>query len=143
MNCIKEINEAIKNRDFWMPFALTVLSDKQNKVILNKKKIECDYMTIAFDTKKDFIENIKAGTHQYDLTVRPQILKKESNEKYYNLINHFYKITGIPAVLNTSLNLHGNPISSTLEDVIYTFKNSGLKYLYLDDRYLIEKKNIN
>ena len=45
-----------------------------------------------FDTKKDFVQNIKAGTHPYDLTVRPQILKKESNEKYYNLINSFYKI---------------------------------------------------
>jgi carbamoyltransferase len=140
LDCVKEINEAIKNRDFWMPFALTILSDKQKKIIFNNKKIGCDYMTIAFDTKKDFVENIKAGTHQYDLTVRPQILKRESNEKYYNLINHFYKITGIPAVLNTSLNLHGNPISSSLKDVIHTFKASGLKYLYLDDQYLIEKK---
>ena len=97
-------------------------------------------MTIGFDTKKDFVQNIKAGTHPYDLTVRPQILKKESNEKYYNLINSFYKMTGIPAVLNTSLNLHGSPISSSLKDVINTFKVSGLKYLYLEDQYLIEKK---
>ena len=141
LDCIKEINEAIKNRDFWLPFALTILSDKQKKVIFNDKVIECDYMTIAFDTKKDFLKNIKAGTHPYDLTVRPQILQKKSNEKYYNLINHFYKMTGIPAVLNTSLNLHGDPISSSLEDVINTFKVSGLKYLYLEDQYLIEKKN--
>ena len=60
---------------------------------------------------------------------------------FYSIkINHFYKITGIPAVLNTSLNLHGDPISSSLEDVINTFKVSGLKYLYLEDQYLIEKK---
>ena len=58
-------------------------------------------------------------------------------------INHFYKMTGIPAVLNTSLNLHGDPISSSLEDVINTFKVSGLKYLYLEDQYLIEKKYLN
>jgi carbamoyltransferase len=140
LDCVKEINEAIKNRDFWMPFALTVLADKQKKVIYNKKNIECDYMTIGFDTKRDFLSNIKAGTHPYDNTVRPQILKKESNINYYNLIKDFYKITGIPALLNTSLNLHGNPISSTLEDVIYTFKSSGLKYLYLEDKHLIEKK---
>ena len=49
-------------------------------------------------------------------------------------------MTGIPAVLNTSLNLHGSPISSSLKDVINTFKVSGLKYLYLEDKYLIEKK---
>jgi len=140
LDCVKEINEAVKNRDFWMPFALTVLADKQKKIIFNDKEIECDYMTIGFDTKKDFVHNIKAGVHPYDLTVRPQILKKESNEKYYNLINSFYKMTGIPAVLNTSLNLHGSPISSSLKDVINTFKVSGLKYLYLEDQYLIEKK---
>ena len=140
IDSVKEINEAIKNRDFWMPFALTILADKQKKIIFNNKGIECDYMTIAFDTKKDFIKNIKAGAHPYDLTVRPQILQKKNNEKYYNLINHFYKMTGIPAVLNTSLNLHGNPIASSLDDVINTFKVSGLKYLYLEDQYLIEKK---
>ena len=48
-------------------------------------------------------------------------------------------MTGIPAILNTSLNLHGNPISSTLDDVANTFQKSGLKYLYLSDKYLIEK----
>ena len=140
LDCVKEINEAIKNRDFWMPFALTILADKQKKIIYNNKAIESDYMTIAFDTKKDFLKRVKAGTHPYDLTVRPQILQKKSNEEYYNIINHFYKMTGIPAVLNTSLNLHGNPITSSLEDVINTFKVSGLKYLYLEDQYLIEKK---
>ena len=140
MDCIKEINEAIKNRDFWMPFALTILFDKQNKIICNNKGIACDHMTIGFDTKKVFYNNIKAGTHQYDMTVRPQILKKKNNKKFYDLIRCFYNITGIPAVLNTSLNLHGNPISSSLEDVINTFKSSGLKYLYLEDQYLIEKK---
>jgi len=139
LNCIKEINEAIKNRDFWMPFALTILSDKQNSVIYNKKNIKCDHMSIGFDTKSKAYEKIKAGTHPYDLTVRPQLLKKSSNEKYYSLINNFYKLTGIPAVLNTSLNLHGNPISSTLKDVTNTFEKSGLRYLYLEDKYLIEK----
>ena len=46
----------------------------------------------------------------------------------------------IPALLNTSLNLHGNPIASKLEDIIATFKNSDLKFLYIEDNYLIEKK---
>ena len=45
------INEAIKNRDFWMPFALTIQSDKQHDYIYNKKKIDCKYMTIGFDKK--------------------------------------------------------------------------------------------
>ena len=99
-------------------------------------------MTIGFDTISKNLKKIKSGTHPYDGSVRPQILDKQKNIKYYEIIESFYKITGIPAVLNTSLNLHGYPISSTLENVIHTFKNSGLKYLYINDKFLIKKKNV-
>ena len=85
------------------------------------------------------MKKIKNGTHPYDKTVRPQILRRNFNPQYYSIIEEFYKISKIPAVLNTSLNLHGQPISSKLEDVIHTFNNSELKYLYLDDNYLITK----
>ena len=134
------INEAIKNRDFWMPFALTIQADKQHQLIKNKKNIDCMYMTVGFDTKKNNYEKIKAGTHPYDRTVRPQLLLKSANPQYYNIINEFYKITKIPALLNTSYNLHGSPLSSNFDTIIYTFKNSGLKYLYVNDYYLIKKK---
>ena len=139
---VQKINEQIKNRDFWMPFAITILSEKHKDYIFNKKSLDCEFMTIGFDTKLNKYQKIKNGTHPYDKTVRPQILKKKFNEKYYSLINEFYKISKIPALLNTSLNLHGLPISSTIDDVIHTFKNSGLKFLYLDDRILIKKKLI-
>tara|TARA_X000000950_G_C13914652_1_gene660380 strand:- start:681 stop:2453 length:1773 start_codon:yes stop_codon:yes gene_type:complete len=140
LNVVQEINEAIKNRDFWMPFALTVMSDKQKLVLKNPKKINSNFMTIGFDTVNKNLNLFKAGTHPYDATVRPQILEKKHNANFYKIINSFYKLTGIPAVLNTSLNLHGKPISSTLKDVIYTFENSGLKYLYINDDILIIKK---
>ena len=92
-------------------------------------------------TQKKSYDKIKAGTHPYDKTVRPQFLSKDSNPDYYNLINEFYKLTSIPALLNTSFNLHGFPLSSNLSNIIYTFKNSGLKYLYINDKFLIKKIN--
>ena len=138
---VKNINEMIKNRDFWMPFALSILEDKHKKFISNKKNISCPFMTIGFDTIENKIDYIKAGTHPYDQTVRPQLLNKKSNKDYYNIIYEFYKLSGIPALLNTSLNLHGYPISSTLKDVANTFIHSGLKYLYVNNKFLI-KKNI-
>lgn len=141
LESVKKINEYIKNRDFWMPFALTILREKHKILIKNNKNIKCDHMTICFDTNLNKLSLIKAGTHQYDNTVRPQILSKNSNKKYYDLINQFYKMTGIPALLNTSLNLHGSPIASNLKHVVHTFKNSGIKYLLLDDKFLIKKKN--
>ena len=137
---VQKINEQIKNRDFWMPFAITILNEKHKNYIFNNKSLDCEFMTIGFDTKLKNYERIKNGTHPYDKTVRPQILKKKFNEKYHSIINEFYKISDIPALLNTSLNLHGLPISSTIDDILLTFTRSGLKFLYLDDRILIEKK---
>ena len=138
---VKTINEAIKNRDFWMPFALSIMADYTDGYIDNPKNIESPYMTIGFETfDNDEYRSIKAGTHPYDRTCRPQILRKEANPEYYDLIMEYYKLSGIPGLLNTSLNLHGDPICSTLKDVAYTFKNSGLNYLYINDTYLIRKK---
>ena len=125
---VQKINEQIKNRDFWMPFALTILDKHHRKFIINKKSINSEFMTIGFDTIKKNYNHIKNGTHQYDKTVRPQILNKEFNKEIYSLITNFFKITKIPALLNTSLNLHGYPISSKIEDVLFTFENSGLKF---------------
>ena len=138
---VQKINEQIKNRDFWMPFALTVLREKHLKYIINKKKLTSDFMTIGFETKKKFYDQIQNGTHFYDKTVRPQILQKRFNDPFYSIIKNFSKVSGIPAVLNTSLNLHGYPISSTLKDIIFTFENSGLKYLYLENSFLIKKNS--
>lgn len=136
---VKKINEQIKNRDFWMPFALTILEGSQQRFIKNDKKISSDFMTIGFETIEKNYNKIKNGTHFYDKTVRPQILNKKFNPAYYSIINEFSKISNIPAVLNTSLNLHGYPVSSTIKDIIFTFINSDIKYLYLDDNYLIKK----
>ncbi len=137
---VKKINEYIKNRDFWMPFALTILKENHKKFIINPKNLRSDFMTIGFDTIGKNLNKIKAGTHPYDETVRPQILEKSYNKEYHSLIKKFYSLSGTPAVLNTSLNLHGYPIASKLSDIIKTFKNSGLKYLYLNNKYLIKKK---
>ena len=97
-------------------------------------------MTMTFDTNKNNLKKIHAGCHPYDHTVRPQILEKKFNPMYYSIIKKFYALTGIPALLNTSLNLHGYPVASSLKDVIFTFKNSELKFLYINDNFLITKK---
>jgi len=139
-DAVKSINESIKNRDFWMPFALTILKEKHQKYIENKKNFICDFMTMTFETKNNNQKKIKAGCHPYDNTVRPQILEKEFNPMYHSIIKKFNALTNIPALLNTSLNLHGYPLASSLERVTYTFKNSDLKFLYINDKFLIKKK---
>ena len=135
---VEKINEKIKNRDFWMPFAPSFLYEKVNNYIVNPKNIYSPYMTIGFESKKNKRKVLSAVIHQADKTLRPQMLKRENNPDYYDLIKEFSKITGVDCVLNTSLNLHGYPIVNNLNDALYTFKNSGLDIL-VTKNYIIEK----
>ena len=97
-------------------------------------------MEIYLLKEKLNLKFIMSGTHPYDETVRPQILEKEFNPKYYDLIYRFYKRTKIPALLNTSLNLHGKPTVNNLKQAIYTLNNSNLDCLVVNYKYLITKK---
>ena len=92
------------------------------------------------DTVSKNYKKIISVSHQYDKTVRPQVLSKKKNEQYYNLINEFKKISKIPAILNTSLNLHGLPIASNIFNVAEVIKKSDLEYLYINDYFLVKKK---
>ena len=139
-NIVKNINEAVKNRDFWMPFAISILKKYHKKFISNKKSLESPHMTLAFDTVKKNLKYIVSGTHSYDETVRPQILEKNFNIDYYKLIEKFYKKTKIPALLNTSLNLHGKPMVNDIKQALYTLRNSKLDCLIINYKYIIKKK---
>lgn len=136
---IKILNETIKDRDFWMPFTPSMLDNSESKYIKNPKKLSSPYMTITFDSTPEAQLKIKAAMHPYDKTIRPQIVTYEYNPDYHDLISHFKKLTGIGAVLNTSFNLHGEPIVLTPEDALHTLKNSSLKFLAAGN-YLFEKK---
>jgi carbamoyltransferase len=135
---VRIINEMIKQRDFWMPFACSILEEDQHEYIENPKNIYAPYMIITFNTTEKGRKELKAGIHPYDFTIRPQIVREEWNPKYHYLISEFKKLTGIGGILNTSFNLHGEPLVCSPEDAVSTFERSGLKYLALGN-YLISK----
>jgi len=95
-------------------------------------------MITAFDTTPLAHDHLRAAMHQGDKTVRPQIVTEKANLKYYRLIMKFKEHTNIGGILNTSYNLHGFPLASTLEQALFTFENSGLKNLALEN-YLLSK----
>ena len=132
----------MKNRDFWMPFAPSILAEKADNYIVNPKTLGAPYTTIAFETKPLAWENLKIAIHPYDLTVRPQIVNNETNPEYYNLIATFDKLTDVGGVLNTSFNIHGKPIVQTPKDAFDVFERTNLDALILDG-YLIEHKKIH
>lgn len=140
LSSVKVINKAIKNRDFWMPFALSILDKAVQDYILMPDGTSAPFMTVAFMTKAMLRNDIAAGIHAYDSTVRPQVVTQLAAPDYYDLIESFAGITGIPALLNTSFNLHGEPMVNDLADALHTLDNSGLTHLVYRDM-LITKKN--
>ncbi len=133
------INNMIKKRDFWMPFASSVLDYRESDYLINPKGIKSPYMIIALPGGKK-VEELYAGTHPQDCSVRPQIITADSNPSYYNLLKYFEKLTGIGGVLNTSFNLHGYPLVESPEDALEVFFKSGLKFLALEN-FLVVKEH--
>ena len=103
------INRMIKNRDFWMPFAPTVLAERAGDYLVNPKGLASPYMMLAMPTRPEAREALAAAIHPQDATARPQILEREWNPEYHAVIREFERRTGVGAVLNTSFNLHGEP----------------------------------
>lgn len=136
---VMEINEQMKKRDFWMPFAPSILYERRLDYCINKKNFDSPYMNLSFDGTKLAKKELRAAIHQYDFTLRPQFVTLERNSRYYTLIKEFEKLTGIGAVLNTSFNLHRFPIVLGYKEAMLAFENSGLKYLSIED-YLISKR---
>jgi carbamoyltransferase len=125
------INSKIKLREDFRPFAPSVLEEYyQDYFDTNQPS---PYMSRIMPVISDAIPGV---TH-IDGTARIQTVTKEFNEKYYNLINAFYKITGIPILLNTSFNCQ-EPIVETPENAIETFKKCGLDLLVIND-WIIRK----
>jgi carbamoyltransferase len=133
------INSMIKNRDFWMPFAPTVLAERADDYLVNPKRLASPYMMLAMATTPAARTALAAAIHPRDHTARPQILEEAWNPEYHAVISAFQRRTGVGAVLNTSFNLHGEPIVCSAADAVDTFERSGLPHLAAG-HWLISKK---
>ena len=124
-----------------MPFAPVIIKERVDDYLLNPKNIKSPYMTIGFETTPLAHRDLISGLHQGDLTARPQILEKQTNPGYYNLIKAFEKRTGVGGLVNTSFNLHGEPIVNSPEDALDVFMRSGLEYLVLENTLVCKGGN--
>lgn len=136
---LERVNEQIKFRDFWMPFTPSILDYRTSDYLINPKKIESRFMTIGFETTAKAKEDLPAALHPADHTARPQFVTKDANPAYYELIQEFEKLTGVGALLNTSFNLHGEPIVRNAQDAWHTFIDSGLDGLLLNDTLILKR----
>ncbi|HUU57040.1 MAG TPA: carbamoyltransferase C-terminal domain-containing protein, partial [bacterium] len=138
MAVIPKINEMIKSRDFWMPFAPSVLAERSEEYAVKPKPMSAPYMIMAFDST-DKRDDFRAATHPYDKSTRPQEVFEDWNPGYYRVLKSFEEATGRGIVLNTSFNLHGYPIVYRPEEAVEVFLRSSLDALALGP-YLIQRK---
>ncbi|MFX1282134.1 MAG: carbamoyltransferase C-terminal domain-containing protein [Promethearchaeota archaeon] len=131
---IRKINFAIKQRDFWMPFAPSIIEEDADKYLINARPAR--YMIEAFSTNPEAKEII-AGLHPYDSTARPQTVN-EWNNNWLKILTIFKELSGYSGILNTSYNLHGFPIVGTPEVAIKTFLKSGLDILAIGN-FIVKK----
>lgn len=131
---VKElINSKVKFRESFRPFAPVVLKENSSEIFDIESKYG-KHMSYTCRVKSDKYPGV---TH-VDNTARVQVLDRADNQRLYNLLTAFKEHSGCPLLLNTSLNVMGEPIVCTPEDAINTFANSGIDMLVMGN-YLIEK----
>lgn len=124
------VNRAIKYRDWWRPFAPSLLAEAADDYL--EGAFPAPFMIVTFPVRRHRAQEIAGVTH-CDGTTRPQMVTREVNPRYYDMIEAFGKRTGVPMVLNTSFNLKGEPMVNTPRDALRTFFGSGLDLLIMDD----------
>ena len=127
------LNEKIKHRESFRPFAPSILEDYISEYFDMDRP--SPYMLFVAKVKKP--DKVPAVTH-IDGTGRLQSVSKEVNPLYYDLINEFYKLTDIPVIINTSMNVMGEPIVNTPEHAYNMILKTDMDYLVMGN-YLVKK----
>lgn len=130
------VNRYVKHREEWRPFAPSILETRAGEYLEDAKP--SPFMILTFDATDRAMEEIPAAIHPGDNTTRPQTVTEAQSPRYHDLIQEFERITGVPVVLNTSFNDHGEPIVTWPTEALKDFYGMELDVLVLD-RFLVEK----
>ena len=136
------LNKKLKRTEF-MPFAPVVLNEDAKKCFKDID-INCQpakNMIITYECT-DWMKKKCSGVVHIDGSARPQLIDKKTNPLYYNIVKEFKKITGLPCIINTSFNMHEEPIVCSPNDALRAFIDSKLDYLVIN-KFLISNHKEN
>jgi carbamoyltransferase len=133
----KWLNDRLKRTEF-MPFAPVTLEEHAEKCYKNFKgaAYAAKFMVITFDCT-DFMKEKSPATVHIDGTARPQVINEKDNPSYYKILKEYHKLTGIPTLVNTSFNMHEEPIVCSPQDAVRSFLQGHLDYLAIG-KYLVK-----
>jgi carbamoyltransferase len=130
-----KVNNAVKFREWWRPFAPSMLAEVADEYI--ESATDSPFMILTAQVRPEKRTVIPSVTH-VDGSARPQTVERDVNPLYWRLIREFGDRTGVPVVMNTSFNLRGEPIVCTPTDGIRTFFSSGMDALVIGS-FVVEK----
>jgi carbamoyltransferase len=127
-----QLNERLRRTEF-MPFAPSILAEYSNLYFQNyaEDHVASEYMTITYDVNDAFKQKIPAVVH-VDGTARPQVVHRQKEPAYHKIISEYHKLSGIPLIINTSFNMHEEPIVCTPQDAIRSYKANCVDVLVMD-----------
>jgi len=133
----RDINDSLNkrlDRSEFMPFAPVIAEEDARDVfdVTDVNAYACRFMTITCDVKPEWRERIPAVVH-VDNTARPQVIRRADNPLYYDILAGFKAETGLPAAVNTSFNVHEEPIINTPEEAARALVDNRIDYLVCDD----------
>ena len=132
------LNTKVKFREWYRPFAPFCKKEDASKYFESRNFDNLEYMSYAPKVKDEYVENLPSITH-IDNTARLQTVTEESHPEFYELLTEFGKISETNVLLNTSFNIRGYPILSSIEDALYALNNTKMDYVVIED-YLFEVK---
>ena len=117
-------------RTKFMPFAPAVLDERFDDSFIEGEKVReaSRFMTVSLDCTPDYINTMPGAMHA-DHTARPQRVTMDTNPDFYGILKEYEAITGLPGVVNTSFNMHEEPITATPDDAVRAFNRAGLDFL--------------
>lgn len=130
------LNARVKHREWFRPFGPSVL-DYRAEDLFETGGTDSPHMLLAFKVRPKWQGRIP-GVEHVDHTARIQTVSREQNQRYFDLISHFDRLTGVPAIINTSFNVMGEPIVATPENAVACFMSTGIDVLCLGD-FICEK----
>lgn len=127
------LNQRLGRTEF-MPFAPATLFDERHRCYesIDGAERAAQFMTITFDCT-DFMRKVSPAAVHVDGTARPQLVREETNPSFHRILTEYYRLSGIPSIINTSFNMHEEPIVNTPGDAIRAFLQGNLDYLAIGD----------
>src|SRR5262244_924594 len=132
-----KLNKRVKHRQAFRPFAPVVLAERATEIFEGDE--ESPFMLLVKRVRPEWKDKIPAIVH-VDGTARVQTVRRDQNERLYGLLEAFDAITGVPVLLNTSLNVKGEPIVETPADALACFLGTGIDYLALHDMLIAKNR---